>query len=250
MGHKPRPSKANSYGAYSHDWWTPPEWYSWAEQTLNRVSGDEVFDPCPSDWKPGDPDGLEVDWRSPTYCNHPGGKNKSANLRAWWAKAGRERKRIGSSFALVWCCFGTEHPYLMKPSPFELPGWLVVPPRRLPFIWGGPTTYYPAGHRLAGKVDREHGKPKKGAGDRATFWSTVEPAPPPTPGTLIIPTGGLEVRQRVLTELRRAQDEIADTWDRDHRLDRDGIKHQLDLAEVRISKVVNWLGGDPVVAPT
>jgi len=50
----------------SDKWATPPEVYDPlnAEFKFN-------YDPCPIDWKEGDPDGLTTDWGSATFCNPP-----------------------------------------------------------------------------------------------------------------------------------------------------------------------------------
>jgi len=40
------------------------------------------FDPCPIDWKSGDPDGLTIDWGASTFCNPP-----YSNTADWIKKA-------------------------------------------------------------------------------------------------------------------------------------------------------------------
>jgi phage N-6-adenine-methyltransferase len=64
-------------------WQTPPEIYD----SLN----DEFkfnFDPCPIDWKQGDPDGLMIDWGTSTFCNPP-----YSQTAKWIKKASEEAKK-------------------------------------------------------------------------------------------------------------------------------------------------------------
>lgn len=47
-------------------WMTPPEIY-------NPLNKEFLFncDPCPIEWKEGDPNGLEIEWGTSTFCNPP-----------------------------------------------------------------------------------------------------------------------------------------------------------------------------------
>ena len=77
----------------------------------------------------------------------------------------------------VWCGFNIEQLRHLIPSPLELPGWLILPRRRVSFVWGGPDT-----------DKRKHGEPMRSPGNWTFFWTTVQPAD--TPGTsLVLRTG-------------------------------------------------------------
>lgn len=159
-------NRGEIHADYSHDFWTPPEWWEWVRKTLG-VRG--VFDPCPGDWGPDLPSGLDVLWLGPTYVNHPGARGSTS---AWWAKYLAERPS-----AFIWCAFSVEQFRHMLPSALELPGWLVAPRTRVSFIWGGPD--------MPGRV---HGQPLKSPANWTAFWSTVEPARPPV-DSIIVRTG-------------------------------------------------------------
>jgi phage N-6-adenine-methyltransferase len=62
---------------------TPPEF-------LARLNTEFQFDfdPCPISWKPGDVDGLAVDWGNSTFCNPP-----YSNVKPWIKKAHEEWKK-------------------------------------------------------------------------------------------------------------------------------------------------------------
>ena len=66
----------------SDKWGTPKALYD----TLNAEFHFN-FDPCPLDWKPGDPDGLVIPWGSSTFCNPP-----YSNVKEWIKKAYMEWK--------------------------------------------------------------------------------------------------------------------------------------------------------------
>ena len=67
----------------SDKWITPPEVYDPlnAEFKFN-------YDPCPITWKAGDPDGLEVEWGTRTFCNPP-----YSGVAKWVEKAHQEWKK-------------------------------------------------------------------------------------------------------------------------------------------------------------
>ena len=74
----------------SDNWLTPPEIYNplMAEFTFN-------YDPCPIDWKVGDPDGLHTEWGSSTFCNPP-----YSGTALWIEKAYNEWKK-GKTIVLL-----------------------------------------------------------------------------------------------------------------------------------------------------
>jgi phage N-6-adenine-methyltransferase len=67
----------------SDKWGTPKEIYDplHTEFKFN-------CDPCPLSWKPGDPDGLQLDWGTSTFCNPP-----YSNVNLWIKKAHDEWKK-------------------------------------------------------------------------------------------------------------------------------------------------------------
>lgn len=77
---------------------------------------------------------------------------------------------------LIWCAFSVEQLRHMHPSPFHLPGWLVMPRERVAFIWGGPDD--PARGRV-------HGQPGRSPGNWTVFWSTHPPATPPIESVIV-----------------------------------------------------------------
>lgn len=161
-------SIATSYANYSPDWWTPEPWRRWISRTFRTTAW---FDPCPGDWSPSEPSGLDVRWDSPCYLNHPGGRGE--HLR-WWAKYITEQP-----CDFIWCAFNAEQLRHLRPSPLALDGWLVLPRQRIRFVWGG-ATFTPA----RGKP-RVHGEPARSPGNWAVFWSTVRPAQPPAECELV-----------------------------------------------------------------
>lgn len=162
---KRRPSLAATHSNYSHDWWTPQPWIDWVSETFGHAAW---FDPCPQDWSPSRPSGLEVRWPTDTYVNHPGARGSTPH---WW-QAYMDRSALLPRF--IWCAFSVEQLRHMRPSALELPGWLVAPRERTAFIWGGPDT--PATKTSA---ERIHGQPMKSPGNWAVWWTTVKPAKPP-----------------------------------------------------------------------
>ena len=67
----------------SDKWMTPPEVY----EPLHAEFGFN-YDPCPIEWKEGDPDGLTSDWGTSTFCNPP-----YSTVSLWIAKAHAEWKK-------------------------------------------------------------------------------------------------------------------------------------------------------------
>ena len=156
-------SIATTYGNYSSDWWTPKQWRVWVTATL----GARWHDPCPSDWTPDDLSGLDTRWLSRAYVNHPGARGSSPK---WWHKYQLEQQRQGGCMQFVWCAFNIEQLRHLDPSPFHLPGWLVMPRDRTAFVWGGETTEKPA---------RIHGEPARSPSNWSVWWTNVAPATPP-----------------------------------------------------------------------
>ena len=168
---------AQTHSNYSYDWWTPEPWYRWARETL----GGAVFDPCRRDYDGSEErDMLKQSWANPhnnLYVNHPGGRG---NAQKWWMRAVREW-----GMDIVWAAFNIEQLRILKPSPLEFTGYLILPKKRLRWVWGGPTGWFkkgelvPEGTKKA--VHREHGQPCKSPSHWAVFWSTVIPTEPPEP---------------------------------------------------------------------
>jgi len=177
---KSKASLAKTHASYSPDWWTPRPWKDWAAKTLDpaELYDDDVFDPCPGTWKPTDASGLEIDWGRRVYVNHPGSRDGSA--QRWWTKAMDEQDRQNGRMALVWCAFNVEQLRHLSPSPFHLPGTLVMPRARTAFIWGGPDIAEKRdGKGKVRKAARVHGQPMKSPGNWTVFWTTEEiPTPP------------------------------------------------------------------------
>ena len=67
----------------SDKWQTPPQLF---EQWNTEFEFN--CDPCPIDWKVGDPDGLLTDWGSSTFVNPP-----YSNVKQWIKKAHDEWKK-------------------------------------------------------------------------------------------------------------------------------------------------------------
>ena len=67
----------------SDKWMTPPEFYN----DLNKEFAFN-YDPCPITWSPGDPDGLQSDWGTSTFCNPP-----YSDVSRWIKKAHEEWKK-------------------------------------------------------------------------------------------------------------------------------------------------------------
>lgn len=151
---------AKAHVGYSHIWYTPPEWLSWARETF----GGQYFDPCPQDWD-GEISGLEIAWPAVVYCNHPGGRGQAAK---WWAKF----LDCHPAAPRIWCGFSIEQLRTLSPSPLALDGWLTVP------------------HKRIGYVNGRTGERSKSPAQASFFWSTCTAKPAPTPSpALVVRTG-------------------------------------------------------------
>lgn len=67
----------------SDKWATPKELYDKLNDEFHFN-----FDPCPISWKDGDPDGLDIEWGTSTFCNPP-----YSNVALWIEKAYNESKK-------------------------------------------------------------------------------------------------------------------------------------------------------------
>ena len=85
----------------------------------------------------------------------------------WWPKFVSEMQSFGDAAKYVWCGFNIEQLRHMHPSPFHLPGWLVLPRKRIAFINGN-----------TGEVG-------KSPGNWTFFWTNVEPATPPVESVVV-----------------------------------------------------------------
>lgn len=181
---------AKTHENYSHDWWTPTEWLEWVHESFMCQT---YFDPCPQTWSDAQGSGLCKNWGPRNYVNHPGARGSSA---IWWAKANAERA-LGKE--LIWCAFSVEQLRHMRPSPFRLPGWLVLPRERIGFVWGGPDMYrigkssklYTESEiKTMHDVDtvtlaRKHGEQQTSPGNWTVFWASVKPAPTPVASEIV-----------------------------------------------------------------
>jgi hypothetical protein len=70
--------------SYTDKWGTPPTFY----QKLHEEFFFDDFDPCPLNWKEGDPDGLEIEWAETTFVNPPFSK-----INLWIQKADKEWRK-------------------------------------------------------------------------------------------------------------------------------------------------------------
>lgn len=158
---------------YRSDWETPLEWWLWAEATLG---GTIDLDPCPNpnvlNWRAVDnvdvsnfEDGLACEWHGNVYCNPPGA-NSGESVKPWWAHHLKERA-AGNLERLVWCFFNNEHTRHLDPSPWELPGYMVIPRVRVAFL--------------------KDGVRQKSPRNWTWFWTTERPARPPV-DCFIVPT--------------------------------------------------------------
>lgn len=145
---------------YSHEWYTPMEWMDWVSETL----GEWWFDPCPAERPASFDDGLAIEWPGAVYCNHPGGRGQA---KVWWSKfhAGMMRHAPGSRY--LWCAFSVEQLRHLRPSPFHIPGWLVMPRQRVAFI------------------DGRTGEVAKSPAQWTVFWCNVAPATPPVESIIV-----------------------------------------------------------------
>jgi len=72
-------------------WGTPPIFL----KKLDEEFLFDDFDPCPLDWKEGDPDGLEIEWAQTTFVNPPFSK-----MSAWIKKADKEWRK-GKTIVMI-----------------------------------------------------------------------------------------------------------------------------------------------------
>ena len=165
---------------YSSDWQTPPEWVQWASETMGGID----LDPCGHSTAPSSKvaghyfdgiayDGLASKWKGRVYVNPPG-SNSNKSVREWWSHA---MMQIDQLDALVWCFFNYEAVFGMEPSPLDLPGWMVMPQRRVGFF--------------------RDGKRIRSARNRTWFWTTKPPAPPPCDVSWVVGTGDTNIAQLV-----------------------------------------------------
>lgn len=158
-------TKTKTKTIYSDKWGTPMEWFKWVRETL----GTDYFDPCPATWA-GGPDGLTIPWPTDrgVYVNHPGGRGR---FISWFSKF------MAHNGPKVWCGFNLSQIRLSCVSGwllFDAPGYLVIPHKRVPYVWLGPDT-----------PTRSHGEAQKSPTQDSFFWSSVEPAEPPVDCTIV-----------------------------------------------------------------
>jgi len=89
---------------YSDKWATPASVYD----PLNTEFGFN-FDPCPITWKEGDPDALEQEWGTSTFCNPP-----YSRVAEFVKKASEESKKNKTIVLLINACTDTKwfHQYI------------------------------------------------------------------------------------------------------------------------------------------
>jgi len=157
----------NPHKNYSPDWCTPPEWWEWAEETLDGID----LDPCADPAYPGPVEqsltarGRSRPWRGRVYCNPPG-SNSVKSIKPWWKHAMKQLES-GRTTDLVWCFFNMETVFSLEPSPLSLEGWLLLPSRRVAF------------HRDGGRPVNPNTGRFTSPRNRTWFWSTCDPASPP-----------------------------------------------------------------------
>lgn len=90
----------------SDNWETP---FALKQQIMNKY--DLSFDPCPIDWKPTDPDGLQIDWVDGTFVNPP-----YSSVKQWIKKASEEHYKNKRIVMLINCITDTKafHHYIYK----------------------------------------------------------------------------------------------------------------------------------------
>jgi site-specific DNA-methyltransferase (adenine-specific) len=90
----------------SDKWATPTELYNQLNERFNFN-----FDPCPIDWKEGDPDGLMIEWGTSTFCNPP-----YSNVAKWIQKAAEEHRKGKKVVMLINAITDTKafHEYIYK----------------------------------------------------------------------------------------------------------------------------------------
>ena len=89
-------------------WKTPPEIY-------NRLNEEFKFDydPCPINWKEGDPDGLDIEWGKSNFVNPP-----YSNVSKWIKKSYEEFKKGKKVVMLINAITDTKafHEYILGNS--------------------------------------------------------------------------------------------------------------------------------------
>jgi len=89
---------------YSDKWATPSEVYDplHTEFKFN-------YDPCPITWKEGDPDALQAEWGTSTFCNPP-----YSRVGEFVKKASEESKKGKTIVLLINCATDTKwfHEYI------------------------------------------------------------------------------------------------------------------------------------------
>jgi site-specific DNA-methyltransferase (adenine-specific) len=90
----------------SDKWATPSDLYNQLNERFNFN-----FDPCPIDWKEGDPNGLEIEWGSSSFCNPP-----YSNVAKWIQKAAEEHRKGKKVVMLINAITDTKafHEYIYK----------------------------------------------------------------------------------------------------------------------------------------
>lgn len=85
---------------------TPPEIYTPLNEEFNFN-----YDPCPIEWKEGDPDGLQTEWGTSTFCNPPYSK-----VAKWIEKAHTEWKKGKTVVMLINAITDTKafHTYILN----------------------------------------------------------------------------------------------------------------------------------------
>jgi phage N-6-adenine-methyltransferase len=96
----------------SDKWMTPKVLYN---QLNERFAFD--FDPCPIEWKPGDADGLVIEWGASSFCNPP-----YSETAKWIKKAAEEHKKGKRVVMLINAITDTKafHEYIYKKPGVEI----------------------------------------------------------------------------------------------------------------------------------
>lgn len=89
---------------YSDKWATPPEIYKPLDTEFKFN-----YDPCPITWKEGDPDALQTEWGSSTFCNPP-----YSRVAEFVKKASDESNKGKTIVLLINCATDTKwfHEYI------------------------------------------------------------------------------------------------------------------------------------------
>jgi phage N-6-adenine-methyltransferase len=91
---------------YSDKWGTPPSIYNPLNEEFKFN-----FDPCPITWKEGDPDALETEWGTSTFCNPP-----YSRVAEFVKKADEEAHKGKTIVMLINACTDTKwfHEFIYK----------------------------------------------------------------------------------------------------------------------------------------